>query len=81
MAGVDVVIEDQSGQVLLSVATNGPWLYLRLPSGVYTIRSTVNGDTKVINDLSVSEERVTRIVHWDLPQEFPIYAEMRSSGS
>jgi hypothetical protein len=80
LADVDVAIE-QSGRELLGVETNGPWLYLRLPSGVYTIRATANGETKVINDLSVSEERVTRIVHWDLPQEFPIYAEMQPPQS
>jgi hypothetical protein len=81
LAGVDVVVENHTGQRLLSLTSNGPWLYLQLPSGAYNVRATVDGQTRLIDNLRLNGERVTQVVHWNLPQEFPIYADMQSPQS
>ena len=78
LADVGVVVEDRRGKQLLNMTANGPWLYLQLPSGDYTIKATVNGETQQIKNVQLQNDgHVTRIVRWDLPQEFPIYAGMK----
>jgi hypothetical protein len=79
LADVGVVVEDQRGKQLINMTSNGPWLYLQLPPGDYTVRATVNGETKQSKNVHLENgTRVTRIMRWDLPQEFPIYANMKT---
>ena len=82
LADVSVVVEDQRGKQLINMTSNGPWLYLQLPPGDYTVRATVNSETKQSKNVHLENgTRVTRIMRWDLPQEFPIYANMKPSRS
>jgi hypothetical protein len=38
LANIDVAVHDRSGKQILDVtATNGPWLYVRVPAGAYTV--------------------------------------------
>jgi hypothetical protein len=78
LADVDVVVEDQSGKEMISMTSKGPWLYLQLPPGRYTVAATVKDRTKQIKNVLIENgDRIIRIVHWDLPEEFPIYANMK----
>jgi hypothetical protein len=80
LADVGVVVEDRNGNELINMTTNGPWLYLRLPSGSYTVESTYNDEMKRIENLRVSDgSHAQRVVRWDLPQDFPVYASMKKS--
>jgi hypothetical protein len=79
LAGVNVSVEDQRGQQLIDVTTNGPWVYLQLPPGSYTVTATFDGETRKIDDLRIAGQGLAqRVLHWDLPGEFPIYAQMRN---
>jgi hypothetical protein len=78
LADVDVVVEDRSGKKIISRKTNGPWLYLQLPPGTYDVKATFEGETKELKNVRVtSAARLTRVMRWDLPEEFPIYASMK----
>jgi hypothetical protein len=79
LAEIDVVVENQSGKEMISMTTNGPWLYVRLPAGVYTVQATFKDQTKQVKKVHLENRaRITRIVRWDLPEEFPIYASMKT---
>lgn len=82
LADVDVMVEDRNGNKIISRKTNGPWLYLQLPPGTYDVKATFEGETKQIENLRLtSGDRVTRVMRWDLPEEFPIYASMKMEGN
>jgi len=77
LASVDVTVADQKGNEIASLTTNGPWLYLQLPPGSYTVKAAFNSETRQIKNLRVpSDGRVARLMRWDLQEEFPIYARM-----
>ena len=79
LAGVDVIVEDQSGKQIASMTANGPWVYLRLPPGSYMVKAAFNGQSRTIDKVRITGQgRAERILTWDLPEEFPIYAHMKS---
>jgi len=43
LANVPVMIFDQSGKQLLKLYSNGPWVYLLLPEGQYTVKDNHEG--------------------------------------
>ena len=78
LTDVRVAVENRNGVEMVNITTNGPWLYLQLPRGSYIVKSTYNGESRRIENLRVTgTDRVQRIVRWDLPEEFPIYASMK----
>jgi len=52
MAQVPVVIRDWAGKVLLQATSRGPWLYVRLPAGKYSIEAW-NGEDKKTRTIRV----------------------------
>lgn len=46
LASVDVSIADRGGREVISVDDAGPWLYVDLPPGSYTVRATFDGRTQ-----------------------------------
>jgi hypothetical protein len=76
LAFVDVTVQDRDGKQVFSGVTNGPWLYLNLPTGNYMVKAAFDNETKQINLHVASDGRVARLMHWDLAEEFPIYARM-----
>jgi hypothetical protein len=55
---------------MVRAITNGPWFYIKLPPGRYTVKATYEDETKQIKNLQLVEgDRVTRLVHWDLEKE------------
>jgi hypothetical protein len=60
---------------MFSVTTNGPWLYVQLPEGAYTVQATFEDQTKQTKNVPLEDgARITRIMRWNLPQESPIYS-------
>ena len=70
LSDVKVVIQDRTAREILSVLTNGPWLYVELSPGTYRVRATFEGVTREITKLRIAEHgRVERFMHWDLDEE------------
>jgi hypothetical protein len=47
LALVDVLIKDASGNKVLDVTSQGPWFYVKLPEGSYTVQvTTMRGKTQ-----------------------------------
>ena len=79
LAGVDVIVEDQSGKEIAAITANGPWVYLRVPPGSYTVKAAFEGQSRTIDKVrTAAQGRAERILTWDLPEEFPIYADMKT---
>jgi hypothetical protein len=60
---------DKDGRQMVRTMTNGPWFYIKLPPGSYTVKATYEDETRQIENLQLVEgDRVTRLVHWDLEE-------------
>ena len=47
LSDVKVIVTDSSGAEVVNVTTDGPWLYLNLPTGTYSVEAIrSNGDTQ-----------------------------------
>ena len=69
LSDVELLIE-KDGREMARATTNGPWFYVNLPPGKYTINATYEDETKQIKDLQLAEgHRLTRLLHWDLENE------------
>jgi hypothetical protein len=65
ISDVRVVIDDLHGKRLAHVMTNGPWLYVNLPSGSYRVKATYAAIPIEIQGLEVFEgKRLVRTLHW-----------------
>lgn len=69
LSDVELWIE-KDGREMVHETANGPWFYIKLPPGDYTVKATYEDETKQIKNLQVAEgHRVTRLLHWDLKEE------------
>lgn len=67
LSDVKLLIEDEKGREMIRTTTNGPWFYVQLPPGTYTVKATFEDETKQIKNLHLAEgDRATRLLHWDL---------------
>ncbi|HEY7168839.1 MAG TPA: carboxypeptidase-like regulatory domain-containing protein [Candidatus Binatia bacterium] len=70
LADVTVVITGTKGTEIIVVNTLGPFFYIRLPPGVYTITARFQGEIKRIKDLRLpKDKKVTRTITWDLGEQ------------
>jgi hypothetical protein len=70
IAGVRLVIEGEKGAEIINLVTDGPWFYIQLPTGVYRLRATFEGQKKEVRRLAVSKgKRIQRNLVWDLSDE------------
>lgn len=61
------IIEDEKGREMIRTTSNGPWFYVQLPPGTYTVKATFEDETKQIKNLHLAEgDRAMRLLHWDL---------------
>ncbi len=49
LADVDVRIKDAKGKTVLETQSDGPFLYVKMPPGHYTISATHEGNTRTVN--------------------------------
>jgi hypothetical protein len=69
LSDVELLIE-KDGREMVRATVNGPWFYIKLPPGRYTVKAAYEDKTKQIKNLQVTEgHRVTRLVHWELEEE------------
>ncbi|HZA53627.1 MAG TPA: hypothetical protein VE616_05190 [Candidatus Udaeobacter sp.] len=60
---------EKDGRQMVRTTTNGPWFYIKLPPGRYTVEAMYEDESKQIKNLQLVEgDRVTRLVHWDLEE-------------
>ena len=46
ISGVRLRVKEKGGRDAFGIVTNGPWLYVDLPEGWYTVSASFNGETK-----------------------------------
>jgi hypothetical protein len=69
VSGVNVMITTAKGAEVASLATDGPWFFIRLPAGDYSVRATFKGETKEIRVLRVPvDRRIQQGFVWALPE-------------
>jgi hypothetical protein len=60
----------RDGREMVRRTANGPWFYVELPPGRYTVNATYKDETREIKNLQITEGgRVTRFVNWDSQEE------------
>ena len=70
ISGVTVVIASAKGAEIASLMTEGPWFYIQLPPGDYSVKASFKGETKQIINLSVAKDkRVQQGLIWDLGEQ------------
>ncbi len=63
LAKLPVSIQDEVGNQVLELKTNGPWLYVKLPDGRYTVQATYAGSQKK-RAARVDEGLEIVMLHW-----------------
>jgi hypothetical protein len=63
LSNIPVRIADAAGNVLLETDDNGPWIYVDLPSGKYTVSADYNGNEKR-RVVSIDGGMDTVFFHW-----------------
>jgi hypothetical protein len=72
LSDVLLVIADAKKGQLVSLTTNGPLFFIRLPPGIYTVTATFRDETKEIKALAVEKDKtVRRTLIWDLGEQSP----------
>jgi hypothetical protein len=70
ISGAMVMIATAKGAEIDTMTVKGPWFYIQLPPGDYSIKATFKGQTKQINNLHVTKDkRVQQGFSWDLGEE------------
>ena len=61
---------EKEGRQMVRTTTNGPWFYIKLPPGRYTVEAMYEDESKQIKNLQLVEgSRVARLVHWDSEEQ------------
>jgi hypothetical protein len=69
ISGVSVMIATVKGAEIVSLNTDGPWFYIQLPPGTYSVRATFKGETKEVRGLRVPvDKRIQQGFVWALPE-------------
>jgi hypothetical protein len=67
LGGADVVIKNAKGETVLEATAEGPWFFVRLPQGNYTITASALGKT-MRRQIHVSGRGHTRLAFtWNAP--------------
>lgn len=63
LAKLPVSIQDNEGKEVFELTANGPWVYVKLPDGRYTVKATHDGSEKK-RDVRVDAGLETVMLHW-----------------
>ncbi len=70
LSDVKVIIDDEHGNEIVNTTTNGPWLYIELPSGKYQVKATFDNRPEEIKNVQISKgHEIARLLHWDLANQ------------
>jgi hypothetical protein len=67
VSGVSLVIADAKGAEIAKLVTEGPWFYIQLPQGSFSITATFRGRSKQVKGLRVIQRKnIQQGFVWDL---------------
>jgi hypothetical protein len=67
LSDVKLEIRGPKGAEIISITTNGPWFFIQLPQGTYSVKATFNRQIKEIRNLAVSKDKaIQQTLVWDL---------------
>ena len=67
VSGVALQITTAQGTEIAALKVEGPWFYIQLPPGNYSVKARLRGEIKEIKNLTVPKERrVQQSLTWDL---------------
>lgn len=55
LSNVIVKVFDQENQTILLTVSNGPWLFIDLPTGIFTIEASFRADRKRISRIKIEQ--------------------------
>lgn len=72
LADVSLIITGTKGTEIVAATANGPWFFIQLPPGRYTVKATFNGQTKSTDAFTVAKDKtVRRTLIWNLGEQSP----------
>ncbi len=70
IADVRLLIQDEKGKEIIDTLTNGPWFFIDLPPGNYSIKATFEGQSREAKSLRlVKGKSARRYFFWDVASE------------
>jgi hypothetical protein len=67
LSDVKLTLEAAKEAEIITITTTGPWFYIQLPAGTYTVKAALGGITREIKNLTVPKDKtVQRTLIWDL---------------
>jgi hypothetical protein len=67
ISAVSVMIATAKGAEIASLKTDGPWFYIQLPPGSYSVKATFKGESRQIKELRVAKDKMAQQGFvWDL---------------
>lgn len=70
VSGVSLAIGTAKGGEIVSLSTEGPWFYIQLPPGNYTVKARLKGELKESPNLTVpNDQRIQQSLVWDLAEQ------------
>ncbi len=67
VSGVSLQMTTAQGAEIAALMVEGPWFYIQLPPGNYSIKARLKGEIKQIKNLTVpKDKRVQQGLAWDL---------------
>ena len=67
VSGVSLQITTAKGAEIAALKVEGPWFYIQLPPGDYSIKARLRGEIKEIKSMTVpKDKRVQQGLSWDL---------------
>jgi hypothetical protein len=69
LSDVTVVVQNDKGEEVVNLDTQGPWFYVKLPPGEYDVKARVGDEWTGIGDIAITAgERVAKILSWKLAE-------------
>jgi len=71
LSNLIVKVFDQENQTILITVSNGPWLFIDLPTGIFKIEASFRADRKRISRIKI-EQGKQKVIHlqWQLKEGF-----------
>jgi hypothetical protein len=71
LSNVIVKVFDQKNQTIFLTVSNGPWLFINLPNGMYKIEASFRADRKRISPIEIEQgKQKVFYLRWQLENKF-----------
>lgn len=55
LSDVSLKVFDQKGKTILTTVSNGPWLFIDLPSGIYNLEASFKEERKKVSEVNIEK--------------------------